>query len=493
MKESLAILFVGLLTGMVFAQSTTNQFRTTQNSGSRSGSGTVGHSNSNPNTSGAAHTTSDGIQIRSRPTAATPSRGQNKVHVPINTEIRDQLLREGQIDWHIKSNSSVHQVTIGQGSTPRFGQQPIKISSQSRSADGKELRFELSEEQIRSLSNSYLHYDVRDAYSDKVKKIVIRTAAKPQNPIAPHHASTQHPISNQGHGPQRGGFQPHTNPQLAPPRFTQPPVSTASHTNPRWNLPLDNAGRHPGGTIPQQPVQTEQDILAEQRRRRNWEEDQRLARLEQDLAVKRLQMQQQADLLNAQQRATQPQPQPYPPRYAANPIAPVAQPQPMLIPQHTGLAAWQPPPVIDPEKEHLKRLNAEAKLQNQKLESRMASMENRIASNEELRRRFHNSAGPPETDFYTEPTPFDGRRPSLNASSANDSTRNKLVQQVQRDTQSETERPQNQNATPGYLMTVMLLGISGGINIYLWFIARSFHSRYNELADELRETFTATT
>ena len=40
------------------------------------------------------------------------------------------------------------------------------------------------------------------------------------------------------------------------------------------------------------------------------------------------------------------------------------------------------------------------------------------------------------------------------------------------------------------LWFIALLSI--GLNMYLALLARSFYSRYNELADELRETFTAT-
>lgn len=42
----------------------------------------------------------------------------------------------------------------------------------------------------------------------------------------------------------------------------------------------------------------------------------------------------------------------------------------------------------------------------------------------------------------------------------------------------------------GFLLFMLIVSI--GINIYLGLIARSFYTRYGELADELRETFTAT-
>ena len=39
------------------------------------------------------------------------------------------------------------------------------------------------------------------------------------------------------------------------------------------------------------------------------------------------------------------------------------------------------------------------------------------------------------------------------------------------------------------LMFIMLL-CSVGLNLYLWALSRGFYMRYQELADELRETFT---
>lgn len=43
-----------------------------------------------------------------------------------------------------------------------------------------------------------------------------------------------------------------------------------------------------------------------------------------------------------------------------------------------------------------------------------------------------------------------------------------------------------------YTLLWLMLLCSVGLNLYLWFLSRTFYSRYQELADELRETFTAT-
>ena len=42
----------------------------------------------------------------------------------------------------------------------------------------------------------------------------------------------------------------------------------------------------------------------------------------------------------------------------------------------------------------------------------------------------------------------------------------------------------------GFVMFMLFCSL--GLNIYLGWISRGFYVRYNELADELRETFTAT-
>ena len=48
----------------------------------------------------------------------------------------------------------------------------------------------------------------------------------------------------------------------------------------------------------------------------------------------------------------------------------------------------------------------------------------------------------------------------------------------------------NYKRTNGFLLFMLLCSV--GINVYLGLISRSFYTRYSELADELRETFTAT-
>ena len=41
-------------------------------------------------------------------------------------------------------------------------------------------------------------------------------------------------------------------------------------------------------------------------------------------------------------------------------------------------------------------------------------------------------------------------------------------------------------------LTLLLLLISAGLNVYLWWLTRTFHARYDELAHELRDTFAST-
>ena len=54
------------------------------------------------------------------------------------------------------------------------------------------------------------------------------------------------------------------------------------------------------------------------------------------------------------------------------------------------------------------------------------------------------------------------------------------------------DRNRNANGNGAWLMMFLLLLISVGMNLYLWAISRGFYMRYQELADELRETFTVT-
>jgi hypothetical protein len=54
----------------------------------------------------------------------------------------------------------------------------------------------------------------------------------------------------------------------------------------------------------------------------------------------------------------------------------------------------------------------------------------------------------------------------------------------------QTDPNRSQNSTEGIVYFMLLASL--GLNLYLGLISRSFYVRYNELADELRETFTAT-
>ena len=55
------------------------------------------------------------------------------------------------------------------------------------------------------------------------------------------------------------------------------------------------------------------------------------------------------------------------------------------------------------------------------------------------------------------------------------------------------EKTSSSNVRPAELTLLWLMLLcSVGLNLYLWFLSRTFYSRYQELADELRETFTAT-
>jgi hypothetical protein len=56
----------------------------------------------------------------------------------------------------------------------------------------------------------------------------------------------------------------------------------------------------------------------------------------------------------------------------------------------------------------------------------------------------------------------------------------------------ETETKRGSTWSNEMLLLWLMLLCSVGLNLYLWAISRGFYSRYQELADELRETFTAT-
>lgn len=286
---------------------------------------------------------------------------------------------------------------------------------------------------------------------------------------------------------------------------TTPPRNTTSFQSdgPRWKLP--------GQTTVRQPIQqndpwaANQLATAERERQARLDYEARMreqqeARERATLAEQNRQLQaQNSQLLYEQQQ-----------RLAAARVQPQ---QPVLYPpdryaQNTAYGQIQQPivtrPVVPPttvDSYAMQQVNARLA----KLDSDNFQLKNEVQrvklENDSLRNRFD-----PTSESHVNHLAKNGNLSSKNDERYDDKPRfqNQKAMSVGRIGNDDPNRAKsgidgiasgrqnNQNGNGSWLMMFLLLLISVGLNLYLWAISRGFYMRYQELADELRETFTVT-
>ena len=302
-----------------------------------------------------------------------------------------------------------------------------------------------------------------------------------------------------------------------------PPASTDNNGVPRWNLPNAKDPNHnimlPDDRfgVNNRPLQNrnrQTDIQnaayrteIERQQREKWEREQaenerlRLAQenraLEQKVNYLNRQNQVDAQRFSELQRRLQ-QGNYADKSFLAGATQPVVPPNYQnALPQRQPSANTGVSPQVQVEMMRLLEEKNEREVQMARLEAKNQLLENRLslASYEnrdpnQTRDLFNNGIverKPAATDVIPLPgvNVPSGDRPLL---SAGDLSKNNLEAGTA-GFNSQVEKPPRDGTE--LVMFILLVG-SIGLNLYLWFVARSFHSRYEELANELRETFTAT-
>jgi hypothetical protein len=214
------------------------------------------------------------------------------------------------------------------------------------------------------------------------------------------------------------------------------------------------------------------------------------------LASQNLKLQEELDRLRFGQRQVLSRTQPglYPPNRVADNSYLIGQPLPVTT------------PVVQPANSEALRVSM---MQNQLQDQKMQQLENRLAQlaneNESLRNRFdfNNQRRTDLVDhqldqrFRTnqrdrtdETKPEFKDRPALAAGGfANDDRRGDATDSSKGGPLVDARTSNDQGWK--LLMFIMLL-CSVALNLYLWAVARGFYMRYEELANELRETFAVT-
>lgn len=456
-----------------------------------------------------------------RSTSSTSSQSSaTSAHVPIPVEKRNELLRNGQITWRISSQAPVAEVSIGEGGEPRFGARQVTIPASGRSRDSESLFFDLTETQIKNLDRNYFHYEVPPELKDKVKNIVIRTATPPATAPAPRAQITQPPTQFNRERVETTSFDQFgpTNRDRVDPRWNVSDNDRQVRTNQPTRFATDTT-RFAGDTTrrtddfdrrTQTDFNRDRDFTtqtnfdrrsAEQQQRELWEENQRLQERNRDLQEWSHQREQELARVRqpfperTETRSLWEQPT-YPPTYTARSPFPVSPTAP-LFPTATVV---QPTAAITDLHNENRRLKHEIEDIRDDLEYQMARerkkwqeqmdlvADQQRRGEETYQRRGEEPRERRGEDSQVVPISyrFDGPGPV-------DKTLN-MTDGPNRRNNREQPRDENRRGSSSGVqgLTLLLLLISAGLNVYLWWLTRTFHARYDELAHELRDTFAST-
>ncbi len=292
----------------------------------------------------------------------------------------------------------------------------------------------------------------------------------------------------------------------------------------------DSRWRLAGATDPRDPVRTDsfqndqRNAAAEyqrelDRQREQWTRDKEAAE-KAELAQKakwyenevaRMRLEQQRQQVQ-QPLATQPQPNLYPqhPRYADQryqagqtpiPVVPAGSytpfPQPVnpvyptVDPNASATAAY-----LQIQNQRMKQMEdrvAQMSSENQFLKSEMRNVNS--GNRESVNKRFDYRDDLTRNDSTIQRRRTEAEAPAMNrplmAMGGNKRSGNDDVNRAGAGA-GEPETKRSSTWSNEMLLLWLMLLCSVGLNLYLWAISRGFYSRYQELADELRETFTAT-
>jgi hypothetical protein len=373
------------------------------------------------------------------------------------------------------------------------------------------ITFALDDQQIRGLRDKTLYFDIPRANAGDIKEIAVQYANyRPRN-------NSQNAQQDTLDRRQFGNRADLTWNNQA--RNDRDNTANNGNIRDRWNLP--NEGNQIG--IDRNPIETQ----ADRDKRLAWEKNQRdleskkrwLEEKEYELKLREFRQQQERDRINAMQIAanqtplnqaqfnpTQLQPvlpnQVRPDRlaYNGNGIIPG-----LSVTTNPGQNNTGDSKAVEALAEQLKLANERAaqadarvaRLANenqylyQQRNSQTAFTQAKAEISDQVRDRFNNNL--PKPDYYGDSLARKEPQPSGRAvlNTGGNSGGTDMYQRKKIALEDKTVDDENRQGK-GQLMMLILLLLSFALNLYLWWLAQSFYSRYQELADELRETFTAT-
>lgn len=414
------------------------------------------------------------------------------IYLGLPTTALQDLQTNGVVVAPVK-NAFVDRITISDRNVPKAG--PTRTIQPTLRGDSLVFRF--TRDDLEHIHDGSLDFEVPASVKGKY-----RTATIEYPPVLDRVAQS---TTNSRTTNSRSVTENRTN---VPPRND----SRFRSDDSRWRLA--------GGTVQREPIQTtspwqrDNQSTAVDRQRleyENWQREKEtqdkieLAARNQQLQdqLQRLRYEQQQALQRTRQQQPQPQQQPYrpDPRYADRSF-------------DTGLQQPVIRPVVPPSNND-SMVYTMLQGQMQQMQTRIAQLDNQnhVLSNEVravkadrddlLRGRFapynndyrnsladSRNPGVGVNDQRFETKPELSGRPLMSTGDVGGRNRDDSQSGIDPLIRDVTDANRKQNSW-NLLMFLMLL-CSVGLNLYLWAISRGFYLRYQELADELRETFTVT-
>ena len=405
----------------------------------------------------------------------------------LNPEFVTKLVNEGSLRKPIDALESrrTHRITISNQNSAKPGSvDPIR----GRLIEN-DLVFQVNSNQLRDINERSLEFDVPEYMRGRYNQIVIeypptlsRIAVANQSPMR----SAEPPEPGNNRWTIAGEKNPNTSAML--------PIPRRDEEDRFASLPSRNLKNT--GLLTNQEEERRQRALYDQRLAEERERQQILAEENRRLRAEKL------DLINSvQQRGLSDEEYEYQQRLAKS----------RLTPQRLRESEVPSRPATDPgfaalvnEINDLKRQNMETQIdlakvqgQNDFLTGKLRAVSYEDPDAMTQRRNLFN-----DTDHQNR---IVDRRPSVPENAPVSDTIRRSREQNQLNmgagfdlsdnttSDADTSKSTRKNANnPTDMMLFILLLMSVALNLYLWWLSRTFHSRYQELADELRETFTAT-
>ena len=419
-------------------------------------------------------------------TTSLPNNDDKVIYLGLPAAQLVDLQRFGSVEAEVR-NSYVDRITISDQDRPKA----TPIRQIEPVLQGDKLVFRFNEEQISHLADYAFEFNVPDYMKGKYSKAVI------EYPPAMQRASQANPRTGTGTGTNfqsdddrwrlAGDLNPKTVDPLETERLRQRELLNRQYEIDRQRAEYERLQREnqtrQASELAEQKRLLDQRTQADQLARYRYEQEQAASRARQGLLP------------------------------ATTPSAAPTWPSPLVSDRFADRRFAVTAPVQQPVGVQPNESLAVSLMQStlKRMEDRVAQLDsnNRLLGNEmnavknennELRRRFDYEDGGFRRDLADQrptrpasiesnPAPKLPERPLMSTGGFDPDRR----QQAGAGGIDEINAQMNRKRGSWDLLMFLMLLMSVGLNLYLWALSRGFYMRYQELADELRETFAVTT